>query len=124
MGLAETLVAVALLGTAVVSLLMSLSTGSLAVGATRESIVGESIAQSQVAYTKAYPFVSGTTAYPGADVYDATYNPHPIVLPDGYAVVVTASPTQDVDGNIQRIKVTVYKDGEDRVTVHDFKVNR
>ncbi len=123
-GLVESLVAVALLGTAVITLISTLSTGSLAVSATRDGVVTQALGQSQIAYTKSYPFVSGTNSYPNVGIFDATYNPHPIAVPSGFSIMVTATPTQDNSSSIQRIKAIVSKNGVPILTLEDFKVNR
>ena len=122
--LAESLVAVALLGTVILSLVGALSTGSLAVKATRETVVEQSLVQSQLAYTKSYPFDSGTTTYPTVDIYDATYNPNPVTLPNGYSISVAVSDTQDTDSNIQKITATITLGGTTVMMAEGFKVNR
>ncbi len=123
-GLAESLVAVALLGTAVLSLVMALCTGSLATGATREGATAQSLAQSQLAYTKSYPFSSGATTYPSVDTYHSTYNPNPVTMPGGYSIEVVVSSTQDSNNKIQKITATVLYDGETAFGLEDFKVDR
>lgn len=122
--LAESLVAVALLGTVMLSLVGALSTGSLAVKATRETVVEQSLAQSQLAYTKSYPFDSGTATYPTVDIYDATNNPNPVTLPGGYSISVAVTDTQDADSNIQKITATITLGGTTVMVAEDFKVNR
>ncbi len=124
LGLSESLVAVAILGTAILSLTMALSTGTLAVGTTREGATAQSLAQSQLAYTKSYPFSSGTTTYPSAAVYHATYNPHPITLPAGYSITIMAAATPDNNSDIQKVTATVYRNGESKLTMEEYKVNR
>ncbi len=123
-GLSESLVAVALLGTVMISLTGALSTGSIGVGAAREGTTAQSLAQSQLAYTKSYPFDSGTSTYPTVDTYDATYNPHPLSLPSGYSVTVTVADTQDMDSDIQKITATISRGGTNVMILEDFKANR
>ena len=123
-GLAESLVAIALLATAVISLTVALSTGSMGVGAMREGATAQSLAQSQLAYTKSLPYDSGATSYPSVAEFDATYNPNPITLPDGYSILVEAEPTNDADSNIQKITASVVYDGDTIVVLEDFKVDR
>ncbi len=123
-GLTESLVAVALLGTAVLSLVMALCTGSLATGATRDGATSQSLAQSQLAYIKSYPFDSGATSYPSVDTYHATYNPSPVTMPGGYSIEVAVSSTQDTDSSIQKITATVLQNGETAFEMEDFKVDR
>lgn len=123
-GLAESLVAVALLSTAVISLTAALSTGSLGVGAMREGATAQSLAQSQLAYTKSYPYDSGTTTYPSVADFDATYNPNPVTMPAGYSILVEAAATNDADSNIQKITASVVYGGTTVLAVEDFKVDR
>jgi hypothetical protein len=113
-GLAESLVAVAILGTAIVALTVALSAGSLAVNTSGHEVRLQSLAQSQLDYTKSCPYVVGATTYPTVD----------ISLPDGYSISVTASGIPEGDENIQKITATVYVNGEDMMTVEDLKVNR
>ncbi len=123
-GLAESLVAVALLATAVISLTAALSTGSLGVGAMREGATAQSLAQSQLAYTKSYPYDSGATTYPSVDDFDATYNPNPVIMPTGYSLSVEAETTSDTNSNIQKITASVVYGGTTILAVEDFKVDR
>ncbi len=123
-GLAESLVAVALLATAVISLTAALSTGSLGVGAMREGATAQSLAQSQLAYTKSYPYDSGATSYPSVANLDATYNPNPVTMPDGYSILVEAETTSDANSNIQKITASVVYGGTTILAVEDFKVDR
>jgi len=63
-GLVETLVAVAVLGTAVVAFAVALSAGSIAVGDHDGEAVAQGLAQSQLEYTKSYAYSPGATTYP------------------------------------------------------------
>ncbi len=123
-GLSESLVAVALLGTVIIALTGALSTGSIGVGAAREGATAQSLAQSQLAYTKSYPFDSGTNTYPTVDTYHTTYNPHPLNLPSGYSISVAVANTQDVDNEIQKVTATIIRGGTAVMMLEDFKVNR
>lgn len=112
LGLVETLVAVAVLGTAAATFVASLSAGSIAVGAQDEEVTVQSLASSQLEFTKSQTFIPGTSSYPA------------ISTPDGYSLAVTASSVPGTDENIQKITVTVSRDGEVMLTVSDYKVNR
>ncbi|MDY6911653.1 MAG: hypothetical protein SVM79_04770 [Chloroflexota bacterium] len=124
MGLAESLVAVALLGTAIIALTVALSTGSLAVNATGQEVTTQNLARSQMAYTKSYPYNSSATTYPSVATFDATYNPNPLALPDGCSITVEASATADSNSNIQKIITTINQDKGSTLIIEDFKVNR
>ena len=112
LGLAETLVAVAILGTTVVAFAASLSAGSIAVGAQDEEVVVQSLGCSQLEYTKSYTYVPGAASYPTIEV------------PDDYTLAVDVSPVPGTDNNIQKITVTVSRENQALLTVSDYKVNR
>jgi type II secretory pathway pseudopilin PulG len=111
-GIVETLVAVAILGTSVVAFVVSLSTGSLAVNELDRETAAQSLAQTQMEYTKNHAFIPGAVSYP---VLDA---------PDTYSVSVGVQAVPGADANIQKITVTVEKDSVSILTVSDYKVNR
>ena len=126
LGLGESLVAVAILGVAVVSFVVALSTGSIAVGECNQEVVAQSLARTQLEYTKSYPYNSEATTYPYVYTYDETYNPSPINLPEGYGISVAVGSILEpaTDANIQKITVTISRGGEDILTIEDYKVNR
>lgn len=116
--LVECLVAVALLGTAIVAALSALSTGMLAVGTADENAIARSLARSQMEYIKGYPYDSNATSYPDVDTNSS------IALPDGFSVSNDVSSVNGTDSNIQEITVTVSREGETLLVIEDFKVNR
>jgi type II secretory pathway pseudopilin PulG len=111
-GLVETLVAVAVLGTAVVAFTVALSAGSLAVGEHDDSAIAQGLAQSQLEYTKSYAYNPGTATYPL------------LTAPAGYSLSVIVSAVPNTDNDIQKIIVTVNRDDEEIMRVQDYKVNR
>jgi type II secretory pathway pseudopilin PulG len=112
LGLVETLVAVAILGTAVVAFATALSAGSLAVGAHDGEATSQGLAQSQMEYTKSYIYD------PGAVTYQL------ISVPSSYKITVDVSTVPNTDDNIQKITVTVFRDGVQTIQVEDYKENR
>jgi type II secretory pathway pseudopilin PulG len=112
LGLVETLVALAILGTSVVAFVAALSAGSIAVGEQDEKVVAQSLAQTQLEYTKSYPYDSEATAYPTVDT------------PEGYIISVNVTSIPETDTDIQKITVTISRDSENILTVADYKVNR
>jgi type II secretory pathway pseudopilin PulG len=112
LGLVETLVAVAILGTSVVAFVAALSAGSIAVGEQDEKVVAQSLAQTQLEYTKSYLYDPEATTYPTVDT------------PEGYVISVDVASIPDTDADIQKITVTISRDSEDIMTVADYKVNR
>ncbi len=111
-GLVETLAAVAILGVAVVAFVIGLSTGSVTVREGNQELVAQSLAQTQLEYVKDYPYDPAATTYPTVDT------------PEGYSIGVEAGSISDTDTDIQRITVTISRDGEAILTVKDYKVNR
>lgn len=109
LGLAESIVAVAILGVAVVAFVAALSAGSIAVREGDQEVVAQRLVRTQLEYIKGYP-------------YDTTYSK--VDEPEGYTITVGVDPTSDNDTDIQKITVTISRDGEDILTVEDYKVNR
>ena len=112
LGLVETLVAVAILGTSVVAFVVALSAGSIAVGEQDEAVVAQSLAQTQLEYTKSYPYDSEATTYPTVDTAE------------GYTISVGVASIPDTDTDIQKITVTISRESETIMTVSNYKVNR
>jgi type II secretory pathway pseudopilin PulG len=112
LGLVETLVAVAVLGTAVVAFVTALSGGSIAVGEHDGERVAQGLAQGQLEYTKDYAYDPGAATYPT------------VAAPEGYSMSVGVSAVPNTDSDIQKITVTVTRDGEAILQVEDYKVNR
>jgi len=113
LGLVETLVAVAILGTSVVAFVVALSAGSIAAAGEQEKeTIAQSLAQTQVEYTKNYPFNPGASTYPT------------IAKPAGYTISVGVSSVPGTDVNIQKITVTILRDSVNLLMVSDYKVNR
>jgi len=113
MSLVGVLVALAITGGAVVMLFNGLSTGSKGVAYMYERTTAENVARSQLEYTKSLAYVAAPTSYESI-----------VSLPSGFTVSATASSVADRDDNIQKITVTVYRDGEPVMVKEGFKVNR
>jgi Tfp pilus assembly protein PilV len=111
-GLAETLVALAIMGTAVVAFLAALSTASMSLGTVGRQGVAWNLAASQLEQTKAATYI------PLPASYDT------VTPPAGYSISVEALPVPGADDNIQMIRTTVYRDGRAVLTIEDLKVNR
>ena len=125
LGLVESVVAVAILGIAMVSFVTALSTGSIAVRESDQETKAQSLAHAQMEYVKSYPYQREATTYPYAYIYDETYNPNPIILLEGYDIYVAVSSIPEAaDTDIQKITVTISREGVDILTVDNYKVNR
>jgi len=116
----EVVIAIALIGIIGVAVLSALSTASMALIIADERATAESLARSQMEYVKNSPY---------DNVNDPPeYLPDPGADPEGYDIVITAerlnpdpdNPPEDDDG-IQKITVTVSRDGEVKVTLEDYK---
>ena len=112
LGLVETLVSVAILGTSVVAFVVALSTGSIAVGHQEREVTAQGLAQSQMESTKSYPFDPGAVTYPA------------ITAPAGYSIDVRVAPVPDADADIQKITVTISQEEQALLSVADYKMNR
>ena len=112
LGLVETLVAAAILGTSVVAFVVALSAGSIAIGQQDEEVVAQRLAQAQLEYTKSYAYNAGASTYPA------------VAAPEGYTISVGVSSVPNTDADIQKITVTVLRNGENVLTIEDYKVNR
>jgi type II secretory pathway pseudopilin PulG len=125
-GLVESLAAVAILGAAGVAFVLSLSTGAIAVREGDQETVAQSLARAQLEYVKNYPYHSAPTSYPYVYTYNETYNPNPVTLPEGYDISLTVGTIPQAGGNsdIQKITVIISRNGEDILTIADYKVKR
>lgn len=112
LGLVETLVAVAILGTSVVAFVIALSVGSIAVGENDAEVIAQGLAQSQMEYTKSYAYDSGAVTYPL------------ITAPEDYGISVSVSSVPNTDADIQKITVIITRESEAVLQVEDYKVNR
>ena len=111
-GLVETLMAIALAGTAVTAFVLALSTGSIAVNEHDGQTVAQQLAQSQLEYVKSYTYDAGAVTYPA------------IAAPTGYAISVGVGTVPNTDNTIQAITVTVTRDGDTVLAVENYKVDR
>jgi len=108
----ETLMAVAVLGTAVVAFAAALSAGSIAVGEHDRQAAAQGLAQSQMEYTQSCTYDPAAATYPLLNA------------PLGYSIDVGVSPVPGADVDIQKITVIVNREGEEMIKVEDYKVNR
>lgn len=110
--LVEAIIAIALLGIVVLTMVIGMSTGAMAVSDSDEQVTAQGLARSQMEYTKNYTYNSSAVTYPA------------ITAPDGYTITVVVSAVPDTDTNIQKITVTVARNGATLITLEDYKVNR
>lgn len=111
-GLAETLIAITIIGITAVAFISSLSTGALAVRESDQETVAQQLVMSQLEYLKSLPYDTTGASYPTIDT------------PSGYTIFVETDAAIYSDTDIQELTVTVYLDGESLLTVAAYKVNR
>jgi len=110
--LVESLVAVAILGTAVTAFILALSAGSIAVRDNDELLVAQKLVQSQLEYIKSQPY----------DLTGANYTS--IEVPQSYSLSTEVGSVPGTDSDIQKITVIISHDGEELMSVEDYKVDR
>ena len=74
-----------------------------------QEVVAQRLARNQLEYIKGCP-------------YDTTYST--VDAPEEYAISVGVSSIPDTDTDIQKITVTISRDGDNITVVEDYKVNR
>lgn len=112
-GLVEVLVALLITGTAAVTFISSLYTGSRTVGIIYERTTVENLARSQLEYVKGQAYAVAPTNY---DILPD--------MPSEFTISAEASAVEERDENVQKITVTVRRNGETKMVLEDFKVNR
>jgi prepilin-type N-terminal cleavage/methylation domain-containing protein len=110
--LIEVLLSLALLGILVVVFLATFSTGSKVLILTDEQETAKNVAESQMEYAQEQPYA---TSYPAAPI-GAEY--------PGYSANITTTNITSRDGNIQRITVTITRNGEQVTRLEGFKARR
>ncbi len=108
-GLAESLVALAILGVSLTALVTDLSAGSIAVRTQDEMVTAQQLAQNQMEAVKAAPYAA---AYSG------------VSPPEGYEVATGVDAGLYGNENIQKITVTVSHGGGVIYTLEGYKVRR
>lgn len=109
----EALVGLAILGIAFVAVLAGMSTAVIAAKKADKRVTAESLAMSQMEYTKSQAFQEAPATY-------QAFSP----LPAGYSVSAEATSIPGYDGDIQKVVVTVSYEGQTVKLLEDLKVNR
>ncbi len=109
LGLVEAVVAVAVTGVTVVAFVAALSTGSIAVAELDQEVVAQRLTRTQLEFIK-------------GSAYDTSYTS--ISTPAGYTISIDVDAIPGADSDIQEITVTIFRDGNEILTVEDYKVNR
>jgi type II secretory pathway pseudopilin PulG len=110
--LLESIIAIAILGGAVITLVVTMSGGALAVSENDRQAVAQGLARTQLEYVKNCVFDPGATTYPTVSV------------PEGYSVSVGVTAVPGAGADIQKITANVTRDGAVILSAEDYKVNR
>jgi type II secretory pathway pseudopilin PulG len=114
--LVEQLIALALLGVLVVTLLYGLSGATVAVGVVDEQVTSLNLATSALESVRGMSYVTGTSVYTPS-----------LVVPPGYGVSVGSSAflsASTVITGLQWLTATVTHNGRMAVQISDLKANR
>jgi hypothetical protein len=112
LALVEALVAIAILGGGVLSMVLAMSGGALAVRENDSEVVAQDLARTQLEYVKSCPYDPGATSYPA------------VAAPPGYGVTVTVTSVPGTGDDIQKVTADITLGGDVIMTVADYKVNR
>ena len=110
--LVESLVAIGILGGGVMTLILAMSGGALAIQENDQQAVAQSLARTQIEYIKNYPFDKNATTYPS------------VSTPEGYGISVEVKEPTDGDNNIQKITAIITRGSAVILTAEDYKVDR
>ena len=112
MTLVESLVAIAILAVCSSTFVLALSTGMTSARLQDTSVIGDSLAQSQIESIKAAAYDSSGVSYSH------------ISLPSGYTLAIATNSTIYSTTDVQKVTVTVSYSGVVVSTLEDYKGNR
>jgi type II secretory pathway pseudopilin PulG len=112
-GLAETLIAVAILSLTTVALLSAFSTGTLALNKGESKSAAENLARNQLEFVKSQPYLPLNESY-------LTMTP----VPAGYSVSTRAESVDGRDEQIQKVTVEVQRNGSVVFTLEGLKLDQ
>jgi len=107
--LVEALVAIAILGGGVLTMVLSISGGALAVQQNDHEVIAQNLARTQMEYIKNAS-------------YATTYST--VSAPAGYGISVGVSSVPGGNANIQKITANITLNNAVIMTIVDYKVNR
>ena len=129
--LLETLAALALLAIIGVAFLSAIATSSITMANAEEKVEIDNLARAQMEYTKSgnyTRYIYGSPDIPpdytSLDEL-APADPYAIPIPTGYSIDVTAvALDSSADKGVQKITVTVSREGKDLLVMEGYKVDR
>ena len=112
----ETIVALGLLGIVAVAFLSGLGTSTKATIVTKEHAFAESLARSELEYIRNCTYQYDTNNYGINPVLD---------IPEGWSIdPPVVEPVHETDDGIQKVIVSVKRDGKEIISLFTYKVDR
>lgn len=112
MTMLEALVSVGILGGVVITMILAMSSGALAVNENNEEVSIQNLARTQMEYIKSCSYVVGATSYPA------------VAVPESYSISVGVTSMPGTDTDIQKVTANISRNGIFIMAVTDYKVNR
>jgi type II secretory pathway pseudopilin PulG len=112
----ESIVALAILGIVAVFFLGSIGTATNAAVVNDEQSIAESLVRDEAEYIKECAYQYSATEYPADPALD---------IPDGWSVPEpSVEPLHETDDGIQKVTITVQRNGETKLSALIYKVDR
>ena len=114
--LLETIVAIAFLGLVAVVFLGGLGTSTKATITTGERAIAESLARSELEYVRNCTYQHGTDEYEVNPMLD---------IPESWSVATpVVEPVHETDDGLQKVTISVLRNGETVLSLFTYKVDR
>jgi type II secretory pathway pseudopilin PulG len=110
--LVEAAVAVALLGGVILTMVLSMSGGALAVREDDREVIAQGLARTEMEYVKECAYDPDAVTYPA------------VTAPEGYSIDISVAAVPGAGEDIQKVTADIINNGETILTIQDYKVNR